>query len=439
MSDYKIIHDTIYGSIKLSGLLLEVLEAPEVQKLAGIHQLGLAYLVFPGANHTRLEHSLGTSYIAGRIVRELDLTKEEQDLVRCSALLHDVGHGPYSHTLEMMVHAKTGQSHVELTSEIIRGKLDIMTESDNKILTERKPLHELIQSHGLDPTEVASLITSSPGDDGTVPLEDFNGEGSQKFFNPKVYLNQIIHGEIDADQIDYLLRDSHYTGIAHGIIDMDRLIQTMEIYNNDLVLHRRGLSAVEGMLVARSLMYSSIYFHKTVRIAELMLARAVENAWEASEHPLLYQMMDSDLMAYLDNLEGYPQEIVRKLRYRKLFKKILSVSTPQLEDRQTEVVLELSDWSKLREREKELCTQLGIPEGHVLIDIPKTELQVSEPRIKRTQVKIREGESLKPLSKYTPLAKALQVRSIPDWELMVAVDPAHFDGDSKTIEKFMFN
>ena len=129
MSDYKIIHDTIHGSIKLSGLLLELLEAPEVQKLSGIHQLGLAYLVFPGANHTRLEHSLGTSHIAHRIVTELAIPEEEQLLVKCAALLHDVGHGPYSHTLEMMVHHKTGMSHEKLTGELIRGNMDILSEA----------------------------------------------------------------------------------------------------------------------------------------------------------------------------------------------------------------------------------------------------------------------------------------------------------------------
>jgi HD superfamily phosphohydrolase len=438
MSDYKIIHDTIFGSIKLSGLLLELLETPEIQKLSGIHQLGLAYLVFPGANHTRLEHSMGTSFIANRIVTELGLAPDEQELVKCAALLHDIGHGPYSHTLEMMVHQKTGLDHTELTGELICGKIDILSDSDRDFLKDRRTLPELIESYGLKPKDVADLITSTTGDDGAVPLESFQGEGSQQFFNPKMYLKQIIHGEIDADQIDYLLRDSHYTGIAHGIIDVDRLIQTMEIYNNDLVIHRRGLSAVEGMLVARSLMYSSIYFHKTVRIAELMLARAVEAAWDSPNKPELNKMVDYDLLNYLDALGGFPQEIVRKLKYRRLYKKLYSLSTAELDDNQTKVLLELSDWDKLRAREDELSDKLSIPKGHIIIDIPKSELQISEPRIKRTQVKIRDKD-LKPLSKYSPLAKALQVRSIPDWELMIAVDTAYYEKAAGLVEKTLFD
>ncbi|UCH88742.1 MAG: HD domain-containing protein [Thermoplasmata archaeon] len=330
MAEYKIIHDTVYGSIKLSGLMLELLESPEVQKLAGIHQLGLAYLVFPGANHTRLEHSLGTSFIAGRIANELSLEENESDLVKCAALLHDIGHGPFSHTLEMMVHQKTGHSHMELTAKLITGKIDIFSDEESKVITGRKTLPEIIEKYGLAPPEIADLITSPPEDTKTATLESYQDKSSQQFFNPKVYLNQIIHGEIDADQIDYLMRDSHYTGIAHGIIDVDRLIQTMEIYNNDLVIHRRGLSAVEGMLVARSLMYSSIYFHKTVRIAELMLARAAEAAKKDHEMPELYRMADSDLLNYLRSLGGFPAEIERKLKYRRLYKKVLSLSPTEL-------------------------------------------------------------------------------------------------------------
>lgn len=436
MSDYKIIHDTVYGSIKLSGLLLDLLETPEVQKLAGIHQLGLAYLVFPGANHTRLEHSMGTSFIAGRIVKELSLSKPEADLVVCAAFLHDLGHGPYSHTLEMMVHRKTGYSHVELTGELITGKIDILTDDDKKVVEERRRVPEIIENYGLVPDEVAALVTTVPELDPNMTLDRFENQGSQQFFNPKMYLNQIIHGEIDADQIDYLQRDSHYTGIAHGTIDVDRLIQTMEIYNNDLVINRRGLSAVEGMLVARALMYSSIYFHKTVRIAELMLARAVEHAWDTTSTPSLERMIDYDLLNYLESVGGFAGEVVKKLKFRRLFKKALALSTNELSEEQTKVILELGDWDRLRSLEDDICHQLSIPEGHILIDIPRTELQLSEPRIKRTQVKIHDRD-LKPLSSYSPLARALQLRPVPDWEIMVAVDQEYMDR-VKDIEKKLF-
>jgi len=337
----------------------------------------------------------------------------------------------------MMVHQKTGLSHVELTGRLLEGKIDILTEDEKKMFSTRKSLPEIIENRGLDPVKVASLILGSPADPTAPTLESYQGENNQKFFNPKMYLNQIIHGEIDCDQIDYLMRDSHYTGIAHGIIDVDRLIQTMEIYNNDLVIHRRGLSAVEGMLVARSLMYSSIYFHKTVRIAELMLARAVEHAWTSLEKPPLERMIDYDLLNYLDARGNFSQEIVRKLKFRRVYKKVLSYSTKDLSDEQTRTVVELSDWEYARKKEDEICERLAIPKNHLIIDVPKSELAISEPRIKRTQVKIKD-RGLRPLSSYSPLARALQLRPIPDWEIMVAADPAYLKKSKDGIEKMLF-
>jgi HD superfamily phosphohydrolase len=290
-------------------------------------------------------------------------------------------------------------------------------------------LPDIIEKHDLEPDEVANLISPREEKEAIMSLDHFNGEASQGFFNPRMYLSQIIDGEIDADQIDYLMRDSHYTGIAHGTIDIDRLIQTMEVYNNDLVINKRGLSAVEGMLVSRSLMYSSIYFHKTVRIAELMLARAVEHAEEKEEMPNLSQMVDYDLLNFLDDLGGFPHEVVRKLKYRRLYKRIYSISLKELNETQRSALAELGDWEKLRSKEEELCEKFSVPPGHLFIDIPRAELQLSEPRLKRTQVKIRD-KGLKPLSSYSPLARALQLRPIPDWELMVAVDPEYHEGIS---------
>jgi HD superfamily phosphohydrolase len=338
----------------------------------------------------------------------------------------------------MMVHEKTGLSHVELTGELISGNIEILTEKDYEFVKNRRTVPGIIEKYGLIPKDVAALVTGLPDTDGSLKLEMFSGNESQQVFNPKVYLNQIIHGEIDADQIDYLLRDSHYTGIAHGIIDVDRLIQTMEIFNNDLVIHRRGLSAVEGMLVARSLMYSSIYFHKTVRIAELMLARAVESAWESGDKPDLNKMVDYDLLNYLDDTGGFPREIVRKLKYRRLYKKVYSLSTQEIDGDKKSILIELSDWEKLRERENEICDKFKIPRNKIIIDIPKSELALSEPRIKRTQVKIKD-KGLKQLSSYSPLARALQIRPIPDWELMVAADREYQKEVEKKIEKYLFD
>jgi HD superfamily phosphohydrolase len=235
MADYKIIHDTVHGSIKLDGLFLELLETPEIQRLHGIHQLGLAYLVFPGANHTRLEHSIGTCHVAGRLADALGLDEGEKRLVMAAGMLHDIGHAPYSHTLEIAMHDKTKLDHMDITKDIILGKRGIKLDGG-----EEGRIPNLLEKYEVVPKEVAGLISGLNPDESVKTLKDFSTHEDQVFFNDKKYLDHIIHGTIDSDQIDYLLRDSHYTGVAHGTIDMDRLIQTVELFNNDLVVNRMG-------------------------------------------------------------------------------------------------------------------------------------------------------------------------------------------------------
>lgn len=432
MPDYKIIHDTVHGSIKLQGLFLDLLETPEIQRLHGIHQLGLAYLVFPGANHTRLEHSIGTSHVAGRLAQSLELGKEERDLVKASAMLHDTGHSPYSHTLEMAIHGKIKRNHMDITKDIITGKKVISVHGRQK-----NSISDLLEKYGLDPEEVAELITGNLAVGSGITIDDFHTHNNQMVFNEKIYLSHIIHGSIDSDQIDYLLRDSFYTGVAHGTIDIDRLIQTAEIFNNDLVVHKRGVPAVEGMLVARALMYTSVYYHKTVRIAELMLARAVELLEDIPED--LYQLVDYELMASLYDCGGFQRDIVTMLKYRNLFKRALTILKGKADENTMEVVKNLRKSENRKRKESDICARANIPEGYAIIDVPEFELEITEPRIKSTNVKILDENQLRPLSNYSPLAKALEIRDIYDWEIMVFTAPEYLEKVNKVAKKVLFD
>jgi putative nucleotidyltransferase with HDIG domain len=149
-SDYKIIHDTVHGTIKLEEPLLGLLETPEIQRLNSIHQLGLAYLVFPGANHTRLEHSLGTYHVADCIAKALNLNNQDRELVITAALLHDVGHGPYSHTPEFLFNSRLNLSHTELTRDIIRGRAELFKGDKFKVLGSNKKIVEILDAHDID-------------------------------------------------------------------------------------------------------------------------------------------------------------------------------------------------------------------------------------------------------------------------------------------------
>lgn len=438
VSKYKIIHDTIHGTIKLDNPFLALLETPELQRLSNIHQLGLAYLVFPGANHTRLEHSLGTYHVALRMAQALNLPDEEQMLVKVAALLHDLGHGPYSHTIEYLMNTRLGIDHTELTRDIILGNYSILDEMEEKILQPGERIIEILNDFEINPETVTDIICSNPMEfDGTVKLPDeLPVHDYQKFFNTKKYLYQIIHSSIDADQIDYLLRDSHYTGVAYGVLDIDRLFQTIEIFNNDLVVNKNGLSAVESMLVARTLMYSSVYFHKTVRIAELMLSRAFERI-DIDKFRSLITCTDAEVVSELNKLGGLQGELITMLIYRKLFKRAFYISPDELEGVDQDFLTKLEDPNKRLQLEDTLADRASVPEGHIIIDAPVKELKFSEPRLHKIDIKILD-KSVKLLSRYTPIAQALKVRNIPNWAIMVATDEKYVDKVAKVSKRLLF-
>lgn len=437
MADFKFIRDTVHGNIRVDSYLLELLETPELQRLSGIRQLGFSYLVFPGANHTRLEHSLGTCHVAREICKSIGLDPEDAKKVAAVGLLHDVGHGPYSHTLENLFHGKFGFDHAALTQKIITGDYSIIPDCDmsgsQAVNQSRKPIPEILEKYGIRPNSVARLVTGGCEQDG---IDLF-----WRRKTPANYPAHIIHSALDADQIDYLLRDSHYTGVAYGTVDLDRLLQTMAVHNDQLVIHEKGVSAVESLLVARALMYSSVYLHKTVRIAELMLSRSVENAIEeGSANPGdVWRMTDSELMSCLNASGSYGRDIALSLKYRNLFKKAYSKEVDELDDDERKTIAALSDVKKRRKKESELCSRAGIPDGYAIIDVPAPELLLSEPRISKVDVRILTDDGkLKPFSSFSPLSDALRVRVTVKWGVMASAPKKYREKVARVAEKIIF-
>src|SRR2546430_4131396 len=195
---------------------------------------------------------------------------------------------------------------MHLTQRIITGEDDNVSPEDRGAFPDILRIHGVLERHGVDPEAVAALIRgpTEKGAKWIVP-------GNRK--EPPRYLGQIIHSPMDADQIDSLMRDAHYTGASHGTIDFSRLLQTLRTYRGELALDRKGLPALEGMLVARGLMYSSVYLHKTVRIEEQILARAVER----SETPIadIQKMVDHELLNWLVHQGPFQREIALWLKY----------------------------------------------------------------------------------------------------------------------------
>ena len=405
---YKTVQDTVHGSIRFHGPFLELLETPEVQRLGSIAQLGLTRLVFPGANHTRLEHSMGAYRVAERMGGSLGLSEHEKHTVMAAALLHDIGHAPFSHTLESILAHGSGKDHMDITKELITGETSTGERDGDTI-------PEILEAHGMVPADVAGLIK---GREEPAPFRDMSVHRGQAYFGDEGYLYHMIHGPMDVDQIDYLLRDSHYTGAAHGIIDLERLLQTVEIHNGDLVVSKGGVSAVEGMLVARGLMFSSVYLHKTARIAELMLAKAVASL--ETELLDIYRMVDWELFCRLSAEGGFGKEIVERLKHRRLYKKCFALSPEEIKGMDMATRADFGSIDHIRDLERSMASRKHLSPERVIVDIPDKELKLSEPRLEKTNIKVLDRGRLDDMYRHSPLCRALQKRPSLSWALMVS-------------------
>ncbi|MDB5197071.1 MAG: phosphohydrolase [Flaviaesturariibacter sp.] len=238
----KIINDPVYGFITIDDpLIFEIVSHPYFQRLRRIHQMAFASLVYPGAVHTRFHHALGAYHLMGLALVELrnkgvDITKEEETGAKIAILLHDIGHGPYSHALERKLikgvhHEDISSLILELLNEQLGGKLD-------------------------------------------VAIAIFNGS------YPKQFLHQLVSGQLDVDRMDYLTRDSFFTGVSEGVIGYDRILKMLTVHNGELMIEEKAIFSVEKFLVARRLMYWQVYLHKAVMAAEKMLVKTIERAQE---------------------------------------------------------------------------------------------------------------------------------------------------------------
>lgn len=434
VSKHKVIRDSVHGSVRVDEPFLSLMDSDEIQRLAAVHQLGLANLVYPGANHTRLEHSLGAFFVAGRMGKSLQLDPEEDALVRCAAMLHDIGHLPYSHTFEMVLHEQFGIDHVDISKRLVTGEDSVMSDAEEVVLGNRMSVVDALERHRVDAKQVAALLDGC-GQSGPQQSTLQSHEG-QAHFNDRRYLGQMINGVLDVDQLDYLVRDAHYTGVAYGVIDLDRLIDTVEIFNGDLVVERGGVSAVEGMLVARALMFSSVYYHKTVRIAELMLAKAVEML-QPDEIANIHRMTDSSLLSHLVSKGGFHEKIATRIKYRRLFKKAHALSVLDVEDDGWPSVDALGGMARRRAAEDEIAQRAGIEPGEVIIDVPSHELPVSEPRITLTDIRVVDGKRVRLLPRLSSIAQSLQNRRVHEWAVMVACPDEHKEKVAKAAAKVL--
>jgi HD superfamily phosphohydrolase len=236
----KILNDPVYGFINIpSDLIFDIVEHPYFQRLRRIKQLGLTHLVYPGALHTRFSHALGSMFLMHNAIEVIkqkghDITEEESQAAKIAILLHDIGHGPFSHALEHSI--VENMSH-EMISEIFMNKLNEIFEGQI-----------------------------------TMALEIFRGKYHKNF------LHQLVTGQLDMDRLDYLTRDSFFTGVSEGIIGTERIIKMLNVCDGKLAVEIKGIYSIEKFLVSRRLMYWQVYLHKTVLSAEQLLIKILKRA-----------------------------------------------------------------------------------------------------------------------------------------------------------------
>ena len=430
----KVIYDPVHGSIRVEEPFLSILDRHEMQRMRAIKQLGLGNMVFPGANHSRFEHSLGTYHLAGRMASSIGLTKEDSAAVRMAGLLHDICHTPFSHTTEEIVESVTGIDHMRAAKKLIKGEIRTFQERDEDLFGGTPSIAEVLESNGISSDEVCSLIINPESVENK--LDPFSQGKKASHFSSRDFIHQIIHGPIDADQIDYLIRDAHYTGVIHGKVDIDRLIDTMRVYNDRIVIEKGGTAAAEGLMVARSLMYSSVYFHRTVRIIKMMLMKSIEAS--SIDVRGIYLWNDSELMGNLISEGGTPSRIARSVLNRQLYKKVTTVFS---EDVSEELLEHLSQFTEYRERkqlEGEIADRAGVDISDVVVDIPPRSILLSNISIGKTDVSILDPEGkVKSLTRLSPIAKALQSRDTFGWSLLIASPEEHKDAVLKASKKVL--
>jgi HD superfamily phosphohydrolase len=364
----KAIKDSVHDHVPVCDLAADLLDTPEVQRLRYIKQLSTVRLVYPSANHTRFEHSLGVYHLAREALSQLGVGESRAKAVRAAALLHDVGHGPYGHQTEAIIQRRLGRHHDEVGDLLAQGRLATV-----------------LEAHGLDPEEVAALVA---------------GEGK---------VGQLVAGELDVDRMDYLVRDAHHTGVPYGTIDHSRLLAALQFRDGDLVLSAGNVQTAEGTLVARALMNATVYRHHVSRIAGAMLERAGERLLDATDltTEAFARMTDDRLLAALRDCET-TADAARRLERRDLYKRAVWA---KLDDAPESVVA--ADHERIRELEREVAAVADVAPEAVVVDTP------GEPSMPETSTRVVVDGEVRKLADESPLVEGLRAAGRAQWRLGV--------------------
>ena len=376
----KIINDPVFGFINIPGVLLyDLLQHPDVQRLTRIKQLGLSSYVYPGAQHTRFQHSVGAMYLMSEAIKTLkskgiDISEEEEEGACAAILLHDVGHGPFSHALEGTI--VTNKAHEEITLQIMK---KINQEYQGKL-------------------DVALAIFQNT--------------------YPKTFLHQLVSGQLDMDRLDYLRRDSFFTGVTEGNIGSARIIKMLNIQDDMLVVEAKGIYSIENFLMNRRLMYWQVYLHKTAFAIEKMLINTIRRAKEIAKTDrslfgtpsLLYFLQQNNEQTSLSSEEGLnhflaldDSDIMCSIKqWMHHSDKILSTLSKGIIDRKLfkiNVSNKAFSVPEIEEKIQSICTHLNITptEANYFISVDTVSINMYQNNEDSINILYKDG-SIKPIS-----------------------------------------
>jgi uncharacterized protein len=349
------LRDAIWGDIELGPRELAVIDSAPFQRLRRIRQLGFTDLVFPGARHTRFEHSLGVYHLAGLALDRIALTPGappvgdlDRRTFRCAALLHDVGHYPFSHAIEEL-EVEQIERHERIADTIIRGSLSDLIAS----------------AWDVDPVRVAQLVAGPGPQDAPASETD-------------VFLRTLLDSSMDVDKLDYLVRDARGANVPYGLVDVQRLIGALCVWRDDdgrpvLAVGEKGLSSLVSLVFAKHLMFATVYWHHACRSAVAMLLRAVQEALrsDAMRPSDLEQLDDATLMLALGggDMPELTQQLASRLHLRRLYKRAGEIA---VQDPAFKALEQL--WFRPMQRavlEDGWAAASGAPAGSVLLDVPE--------------------------------------------------------------------
>jgi HD superfamily phosphohydrolase len=336
------IKDPVHGYVYITEDEKTVIDTYPMQRLRRLRQLAGSEYVYPGANHTRFEHSLGVMYLAGQVLVNPNISRvisgEEIDMCRISALLHDCGHGPFSHVFEHLLLKDLNKTHEDITSWLI----------------EKSELADKLSRMGYNPKEIGALAV---------------GKLNKK---NRAFLDQIISSAVDVDKQDFIVRDTYHTGAEYGFIDVYRLIHALDLLGENLAVELGALSALEAFVIARIESFKSIYFHRVGRAAQIMLAMAMDKADQelgltTFKTPEEYLALDDyTIWGSLKKCKA-SNEIINDLENRRMLKCAYERTFYQKDDMITNLFGQESHRNQIR---AEIAKEAGVGLDVVIIDVP---------------------------------------------------------------------